>query len=62
MRSQVLRRTAVQLLVTLLITQGSIGPSAQTPRTGANPPAAFADPDRRAKLATAFPEIDKLVA
>jgi CubicO group peptidase (beta-lactamase class C family) len=52
----------VQLLVTLLITQGSIEPSAQTPRTDANPPAAFADPDRRAKLATAFPEIDKLVA
>jgi CubicO group peptidase (beta-lactamase class C family) len=62
MTFQILRRTAVPLLVTLLITQGSIGPSAQAPRTGANPPAAFADPDRRAKLATAFPEIDRLVA
>lgn len=28
----------------------------------ANPPAAFNDPNRRAKLATAFPEIDKVVA
>ena len=27
----------------------------------ANPPAVFADPDRRAKLARAFPEIDELV-
>jgi CubicO group peptidase (beta-lactamase class C family) len=26
-----------------------------------NPPATFTDPDRRAKLATAFPEIDRLV-
>ena len=30
--------------------------------TAANPPAAFADPGRRTKLATAFPEIDKVVA
>ena len=28
----------------------------------ANPPAAFNDPNRRARLATAFPEIDKVVA
>jgi len=30
--------------------------------TVANPPAGFADPNRRAKLAAAFPEIDKVVA
>ena len=30
-------------------------------RRGTNPPAVFADPDRRAKLSAAFPEIDKLV-
>ncbi|HVL67052.1 MAG TPA: serine hydrolase domain-containing protein [Vicinamibacterales bacterium] len=36
---------------------------AQTPAgTSTNPPAAFADPDRRAKLASAFPEVDRLVS
>jgi CubicO group peptidase (beta-lactamase class C family) len=34
--------------------------NAQAPPT--NPPAVFADPQRRAKLQTAFPEIDRLVA
>ncbi len=32
-----------------------------TQRRGTNPPAVFADPDRRAKLSAAFPEIDKMV-
>src|SRR5688572_11622211 len=31
-------------------------------QTAANPPAVFADQARRAKLATAFPEIDQMVA
>ena len=34
----------------------------QEARTDTNPPAVFADPDRKAKLAKAFPEIDKQVA
>jgi CubicO group peptidase (beta-lactamase class C family) len=47
----------------LFVTRGSLEPSAQTmPRNDAHPPAVFADPDRRAKLATAFPGIDELVA
>lgn len=37
-------------------------PSAQVESPAANPPAAFTDPARRAKLATAFPDIDRLVA
>jgi CubicO group peptidase (beta-lactamase class C family) len=32
------------------------------PRSAANPAALFSDPDRRARLAAAFPEIDRLVA
>ena len=52
--------------VVFLLVLGSAVPSrvgAQARPSGStNPPAAFADPDRRAKLATAFPEIDKLVA
>lgn len=49
-------------LVTLAAAQGAINTSAQiaTP-SAANPPAVFTDPARQAKLATAFPEIDRLV-
>lgn len=36
-------------------------PPVATTQSPANPPAIFSDPDRRAKLATAFPEIDRLV-
>jgi CubicO group peptidase (beta-lactamase class C family) len=38
-------------------------PSAQSARTGeTNPPAAFADPQRQARLANAFPEVDTLIS
>jgi CubicO group peptidase (beta-lactamase class C family) len=49
-------------LVTLIASGGPAKLSAQMARQGMTyPPAAFTDPDRREKLATAFPEIDKLV-
>lgn len=55
------------LALTALVVAASQGAgrmSAQvaTATAVANPPAVFADPGRRAKLATAFPEIDKVVA
>jgi CubicO group peptidase (beta-lactamase class C family) len=51
------------LLLAFAAAQGSIRTSAQVaPRGATNPPAVFADADRRAKLARAFPEIDTLVA
>ena len=37
----------------------ALGQAAQ--RNGTNPPAVFADPDRRAKLSAAFPEIDRMI-
>jgi len=50
-------------LLALLAVQRSTSISAQVATVGAaNPPAAFSDANRRAKLATAFPEIDKVVA
>ena len=57
-------RASLALLLALFVTaQGAGRISAQsTVRGAANPPATFADPDRRAKLATAFPEIDRMVA
>ena len=49
----------------LLVVAAMQGPAAPPPvattQSPANPPAIFSDPDRRAKLATAFPEIDRLV-
>ena len=55
----------IVLLALLLLTTPPHGPariSAQSAgRDVAYPPASFSDPDRRAKLATAFPEVDKLV-
>ncbi|HJR60153.1 MAG TPA: serine hydrolase domain-containing protein [Vicinamibacterales bacterium] len=51
------------VLLALLAPQGSFSISAQVAQhSGANPPAVFTDPDRRAKLAKAFPEVDELVA
>src|SRR5687768_2066895 len=51
------------LLLSVGVAQGSISSSAQVARRGdTNPPAVFSDPDRRTKLAAAFPEIDALVA
>ena len=50
-------------LVALLVTLIVVSPVAHAQKrvaTGSVPPAAFADPNRKQKLATAFPEIEKL--
>ena len=50
-------------VVLLVMLHAPARPLAQAARGDAMyPPASFADPERRAKLATAFPQIDKLVA
>ncbi len=55
-------RTAGLLVVTLVASEGAIRPAAQIAiRNDTNPPAIFTDPDRRAKLAKAFPDIDQLI-
>ena len=59
--NQPLCRTLSVLLIAIGATQSGIRTSAQAPRTGTNPPAMFTDPDRPARLATAFPAIDRLV-
>ena len=57
------RRSLAFLALMIVAAQGSTRMSAQVATaTAPNPPAVFADPGRRAKLATAFPEIDKVVA
>ena len=57
------RSAGLLLVLAAAFTQAStrIAAQAAAPRLG-SPPAVFADPDRRAKLATAFPEIDRIVA
>jgi CubicO group peptidase (beta-lactamase class C family) len=54
----IFRRSLLGLVLLLALAQGT-DTAAQV--SAGNPPAAFADPNRRAKLATAFPEIDHLV-
>ncbi|HXG73027.1 MAG TPA: serine hydrolase domain-containing protein, partial [Gemmatimonadaceae bacterium] len=56
-------RSALGLIVIgLAVSQGAIPASAQQASAIAtNPPATFTDPDRRAKLSAAFPEIDRTV-
>lgn len=54
----IFRRSLLGLLLVLALAQGT-DTAAQV--SAGNPPAAFADPGRRAKLATAFPEIDRVV-
>ena len=57
------RSLGLLLIVAAASTQTSIRIAAQAAGPSvSHPPAAFADPNRRAKLATAFPEIDRLVA
>jgi CubicO group peptidase (beta-lactamase class C family) len=49
-------------LIVLATGSGATRPFEPAPQTAnANPAATFADPQRRAKLAAAFPEIDKLI-
>jgi CubicO group peptidase (beta-lactamase class C family) len=58
-------RTTFTTIGLLLLLGPAMQPhvGAQAPRRAdTNPPAVFADADRRAKLAVAFPEIDRLVA
>ncbi len=56
-------RWSLGLLVAIVAAPGAVRTSAQVAAVAtANPPAAFSDTNRRAKLATAFPEIDKVVA
>lgn len=64
MTSPIRRSLAVVTLALLVGAQDGTPASAQVATMVApmNPPAAFTDPNRRAKLATAFPEIDKVVA
>ncbi|MDP2055573.1 MAG: serine hydrolase domain-containing protein [Acidobacteriota bacterium] len=59
-----IRRSLALTALIVVASQGAGRVSAQvaTATAVANPPAVFADPGRRAKLATAFPEIDKVVA
>src|SRR5687768_13804488 len=51
-------KTFAVLTMTVVFTGVAI---AQAPQRGTNPPAVFADPARKAKLASAFPEIDKMI-
>jgi len=62
--SQRIRWSLAVLALTLITAQDATRTAAQvaTMTTPANPPAVFADANRRAKLATAFPDIDKVVA
>ena len=55
--------TACRPLLVVLLALGA-GPVAfgSADQTASHPPAVFTDPDRRAKLAKAFPDIDRLVA
>ena len=48
------------LLCSVVPAFGPATTGAQAPSTGRIPPAAFTDPDRRTKLARAFPDIDRL--
>ena len=63
MHPAIRRSLGLLVIVAAAATQTSIRIAAQSAGPSvSHPPAAFADPDRRAKLATAFPEIDRLVA
>ena len=62
MTPRLVRLTSGLALLLLLLAAPARTAAQAAPGAAANPPAAFADPDRRAKLATAFPQIDKLVA
>ncbi len=56
------RQTLAAAVLTLAFVQTPWGARAQAPAAvHTSPPAAFSDPDRRATLAKAFPEIDRLV-
>ena len=57
-----MRKLGVMALGLLVGVQGAGVVSAQALKhRGTNPPAVFADPDRKAKLSAAFPEIDRMI-
>ena len=57
-----MRKLGLIALATLVIVNADGRAFTQAPqRNGTNPPAVFADPGRRAKLAAAFPEIDRMI-
>lgn len=57
-----MRVRGVFVVIALLIADGSkVVLSQAAQRNGTNPPAVFTDPDRRAKLTAAFPEIDRMI-
>ena len=56
------RRLAVVAVGMLMLAHAGEPVFTQAPqRRGTNPPAVFADPERRAKLSAAFPEIDRMI-
>jgi CubicO group peptidase (beta-lactamase class C family) len=55
-------RWTLALVVVIAMLQGTVPLPAQVAIAVNNPPAAFSQADRRARLAAAFPEIDKVVA
>ena len=57
-----MRTRFLALLVVIAVLQSGGPLPAQVATAITNPPAAFSEADRRARLATAFPEIDKVVA
>jgi len=56
-----MRALSVIVLAALLAGHAGDRLMAQAARNGTNPPATFSDPDRRAKLSAAFPEIDRMI-
>ena len=52
---------AIALAVVIGVQVGDRLQAQPPPRNGTNPPAVFSDPDRRAKLSAAFPEIDRMI-
>jgi len=53
-------KNSVSLVLLVVLIAGSVAHAQKRVATGTAPPAAFADPNRKQKLAAAFPEIEKL--
>ena len=53
-------KNSVRLVLVAVLLAGSVAQAQKRVATGTVPPAAFADPNRKQKLAAAFPEIEKL--
>ena len=57
-----MRQSAAALFLCLIVAPGSVSTSEQSAPAAAQSPAGFTDPQRRAKLASAFGEVDRLFA